>query len=81
MTTRFSIQLTKTIVVTVDADSEQEAIDTAINDDDINNGDWERAEHKARIKASSSRDEYDPSVERFKEDARIIEQAEFYDQY
>lgn len=80
MSMRFTIQLTKVITVVIDADSEQEAIDTAINDDDINNGDWERAEHKARVTNMSQRD-YDPSIQRFIEDARIIEQAEFYDPY
>lgn len=80
MTSRFTIQLTKTIRVTVDGDTEQEAIDEAINGDDINNGDWERAEHKVKVLGSSQLD-FDPQVQRFAEDCRIIQQAEYYDPY
>lgn len=83
MTQRFTIQLTKTITVNIDADFEQEAVDEAVNNDDINNGDWERAEHKTKVVSVSYRKdwEFDPQVQRFAEDARLIEMAELYDQY
>lgn len=78
MTHRFTIQLTKTIRVTVDADTEQEAVDEAVNGDDINNGEWERAEHKVKVLGASQLD-FDLQFQRIKEDAHILELAELYD--
>lgn len=70
MTKQYSIDLTKTITVVIQAESADEAIDEAVNNDDINNGEWERAEHKAKVR-----------FEYLEENQRIIELAEFYDNY
>ena len=79
MTQHYDIRLTKTIVVTVEADSEQEAVDSAVNNDEGYDGEWERAEHKTKCLGHNQK-EFDLATQYLEEDRAVMRMAEYFRQ-